>query len=265
MTNYCGLISRCKRRRIREFIRPIAMIPLSPPMERTWRDIREGFSRIGPAWELRATGPAQPATEVNHQRIGPSDGSFMIFGVPVTSMPLKGLSVPLLVPPPRPEVAGALTFPPAGGGCRQGCLTAGGARRRCGTRNARGRSRCGHVMGWRAGRLPRRALRRRSRTARDGITGSRSSPRWRRGAGSGRSAGNGGRRHSRAGRRPGWRSSASPRSTTGTCTGCSAPSAAAAPCSTTLGKYERRIADLKANFNVRSSKLSHASALTNER
>ena len=32
-----------------------AMIPLSPPMERTWRDIREVFSRIGPAWELRAT------------------------------------------------------------------------------------------------------------------------------------------------------------------------------------------------------------------
>jgi hypothetical protein len=48
MTNYCGLISRCKRRRIREFIRPIAMIPLSPPMERTWREIREVFSRAGP-------------------------------------------------------------------------------------------------------------------------------------------------------------------------------------------------------------------------
>jgi hypothetical protein len=39
----------------------------------------------------------------------------MIFGVPVTSMPPKGLSVPLLVPPPRPDVAGAVTFPPAGG------------------------------------------------------------------------------------------------------------------------------------------------------
>jgi hypothetical protein len=61
---------------------------------------------------LRAA--AQPAPKVNHQRIGPSDGSFMIFGVPVTSMPPKGLS-PLLVPLPRPEVAGAVTFPPAGG------------------------------------------------------------------------------------------------------------------------------------------------------
>ena len=39
----------------------------------------------------------------------------MIFGVPVTSMPPKDLSVPLLMPPPRPEVAGALTFPLQGG------------------------------------------------------------------------------------------------------------------------------------------------------
>ena len=39
----------------------------------------------------------------------------MIFGVSVTSMPPNGLSVPLLVPPPRPEVAGVVTFPPAGG------------------------------------------------------------------------------------------------------------------------------------------------------
>lgn len=115
MTNYCGLISRCKRRRIREFIGPIAMIPLSPPMERTWRDIREVFSLIGLHGNSGLRAPAQAATEVNHQRIGPNDGSFMIFGVPVTSMPPKGLSVPLLVPPPRPEVAGAVTFPPAGG------------------------------------------------------------------------------------------------------------------------------------------------------
>jgi hypothetical protein len=93
----------------------VAMIPLSPPMERTWRDIREVFSLIGLHGNSGLRAPAQAATEVNHQRIGPSDGSFMIFGVPVTSMPPKGLSVPLLVPPPRPEVAGAVTFPPAGG------------------------------------------------------------------------------------------------------------------------------------------------------
>jgi hypothetical protein len=117
---------------------------------------------------------------------------------------------------PAARSGGRPDLSPCRGGCRQGCLTAGRGRRRCGARNARGRSRSGHVMGWRAGRLPRRALRRRSRTARDGITGSRSSPRWRRGAGSRRSASNRGRRQSRAGRRPGWRSSASPRSTSGT-------------------------------------------------
>jgi hypothetical protein len=101
------------------------MIPLSPPMERTWRDIREVFSLIGLHGNSGLRAPAQAATEVNHQRIGPSDGSFMIFGVPVTSMPPKGLSVPLLVPPPRPEVAGAVTFPPAGGVGRVGAVARG--------------------------------------------------------------------------------------------------------------------------------------------
>ena len=158
-----------------------------------------------PAWELRATGPgassngSQSSTNRPKRRIV---HDFRRSGHVHAPQGLVG------------SASGCRDLSPCRGVCRQGCLTAGGARRRCGARNARGRSRCGHVMGWRAGRLPRRALRSRSRTARGGITGSRSSPRWRRGAGSRRSASNRGRRHSRAGRRPGWRSSASPRSTT---------------------------------------------------
>ena len=39
----------------------------------------------------------------------------MIFGVPLASIPPNGLSAVLPVPRPRPEVAGVVTLPPAGG------------------------------------------------------------------------------------------------------------------------------------------------------
>jgi hypothetical protein len=212
------------------------MILLSPPMEGTWRDIRKVFSRIGPAWELRATGAgatrngSQSSTNRPKRRIV---HDFRSSGHVYAPQRLVG-SASCAAPAARS--GGCRDLSPCRGVCRQGCLTAGGARRRCGARNAGGRSRCGHVMGWRAGRLPRRALRRRPRTAGNRTSAGSSSRGWRRGAGSRRSASNRGRRHSRAGCRPGWRSSASPRSTTcrtgtprstsGTAACCSAASTA---------------------------------------